>query len=355
MTDLAESLVDDDPVGSASARLLAAGLPLGERRQALRVLGALLDDAGSGGRLPGNPLTFLGLVGRLGIPLEDVLRHRRWLEAVGALERDGRGWVVKGAEHHLSSAVSTVDALDCIAALLGDTGPELATVTPMARRTRAAAAPARGSTGPSRRRLARPSFTFAGLGLAAAIIWVLALVQPPARQAQGVSSGRAQQAAPAPAAPALRAPRVPRATAHRPQAPALAQAKPDVAAPAASARSEAICPTGLPSVVIQSLDGPHVDGLDQARLEVPSVVVAGVVTNLSGASVTVGSFSVVVDTGSERLTIEGLSSPVTVEPGASVPWRAVVPVPSKPVTTITAEVQAVSWEWADAALATCRS
>src|SRR6266508_2573282 len=107
-----------DPIGAASARLFAAGVAGRDRLLALRFLGILLVQADASGRVHGDPDDLVGLGILQGMQPAEVEHSRRWLEAVGVLERDPAGWFIRDFTP-VGEEVPPREAMDAIARVLG--------------------------------------------------------------------------------------------------------------------------------------------------------------------------------------------------------------------------------------------
>jgi hypothetical protein len=86
--------------------------------------------------------------------------------------------------------------------------------------------------------------------------------------------------------------------------------------------------------------------------------VYGTLDNTSSAAVVVDPFPVDVvvtgpsGVGSSTTRATALSAPVTVAPGAIVPWQASVDAPPQGAGSMSAKAKLGTWRWADPALAT---
>ena len=84
-----------DPIGSASARLFAAGVERHQRLLCLQFLGVLLESADPEGHVQFDPDDLAGLGLLQGMTLEEVTRSRILLETFGILNREPTGWSIK--------------------------------------------------------------------------------------------------------------------------------------------------------------------------------------------------------------------------------------------------------------------
>ena len=103
--------MSNDPIGTASARLLAAGVTKAERLFALQTLGRLLDRAGENGRVA---------ISVHDVAVEDDLDEQQVgqaverLEQAGSLRREGGGWVIGGWSGWRRCGIPPADALALI-------------------------------------------------------------------------------------------------------------------------------------------------------------------------------------------------------------------------------------------------
>src|SRR5438270_6939601 len=117
-----------DPISSASARLFAAGVDRRQRLVTLRFLGILLASADDDGRIQVDPDDLVGLGLLHGLLPEEVNRSRLSLEAVGALERDPTGWLVKDFKP-VGDEVPPADVMAAIGRVLAKPAAEEAPVS----------------------------------------------------------------------------------------------------------------------------------------------------------------------------------------------------------------------------------
>lgn len=424
MSELGD-VAGDDPLGRASARLYAVGLGLGERRRALRLLGALLDMAGPGGRLPSDLQTLAALVGEHGIPADDLDSYLGWLEDVAAVERGAHGWVVLGHQHHRRSPVSTVEALDIIASVLdrerlrdrseeGELAelaskpqqpyqevssppdpmpvgsaqparperPERDEATRRSRRAPSPSRPARGTPrsvpdSPPRLEATRKGQrsrgrvharvrgrSLAGLGMAAAVVWLVVLVALPGSGPsfrgvfQGVSSETDQTSPPKTTTVTVPPSTPPGSAAMKTRPSTTSSTKPSqpLRTSSTAAGRDARCPIAIPVLAVKTVkvvEDPlkTVIGNDVILRSGP-VSVTGIITNPSTAPAIVQPFNVTVTRGTNTVTVPVFASALPVAPGTSVPWTVVADLGQSVTTDApTATAAPLTWAWADPALA----
>ena len=110
-----------DPIGVASARLLALGLDRGERMEVLRFLGILLDHAAPDGSVRAEPAVIAGEFRLSGAAVDTYIDALRRVDVVSD---DGSGLRIRGYEHHRSTGLPDGEALALIAGVLaGDASP----------------------------------------------------------------------------------------------------------------------------------------------------------------------------------------------------------------------------------------
>ena len=102
-----------DPIGSASARLFAAGVERQQRLLCLRFLGILLATADDDGHVHCDPDDLSGLGLLHGMTTEEVDRSRVLLETFGILGRKDTGWSIK----HFAPVGDEVPPADVMAAI----------------------------------------------------------------------------------------------------------------------------------------------------------------------------------------------------------------------------------------------
>ena len=107
--------MSNDPIGTASARLLAAGVGKVERLFALGVLGQLLDRAGDNGRVA---TSVHDVAAGAGLDEQQVGQAVERLEQAGSLRREGGGWVIGGWAGWRRSGIPPADALALISEAL---------------------------------------------------------------------------------------------------------------------------------------------------------------------------------------------------------------------------------------------
>ena len=104
--------IEADPLGSASARLLAEGVDRDDRTKALAFLGLLLDPTDGAGwvRIPVSVLA-----GEFAIEPSDAVERVALLALAGAVEAGDDGWRIVGHEGYRSVGLRAADAMALIA------------------------------------------------------------------------------------------------------------------------------------------------------------------------------------------------------------------------------------------------
>ena len=108
--------MSNDPIGTASARLLGDGVDPAERLFALRVLGLLLDRADGDGRVV---VSWDELARSGGLDGQRVALAYERLQRARTLRRTGGGWAIDGWAGWRRSGVPPADALAVIGSALG--------------------------------------------------------------------------------------------------------------------------------------------------------------------------------------------------------------------------------------------
>lgn len=302
-----------DVVGTASARLLAAGLGRADRTGALRLLGLLSASADAD-----------GIVRR---PVDDLAAEHElpagkagdWLAAlvgVGIVHRGIGVLVLAGVEPAATGGIRLADFLATAAAMDDD---------------RADDAP----VSPVRRLPSFPTRTVSALAAVAAVAVLAAVVPlfdrpgaPSADRAVAVSTER-------PAA--TRA--APTSTVDRPTTTTAAAA--DAPLPVVVPTTTTVvsrCPAGEPLLDVLGVADGAADGLTS---------VEGTATNTGDGDLVLEAFTVVVDLGDERLEVPGLDRPVVVPAGETVRWAVTAPGVAVPGTAASAVVD--EWHWVEQA------
>ena len=299
--------LEADPVGVASARLLATGVPRLERLGALRLLGILTSLADADRRVR-RPLP--DVAHEFDLPAPAVDRWADHLAGVGVLHREGTTTVLTAAEP-VGNTLRLEDFLDAAAAL----------------------------DHPSRRPVARV-LRPASAVLAAAAVLVALLAAPGMlhQRANPVSSsGPGANATTTTLAPGGEG-RPARAGTPGSTAPAPAGVTaPSVSAPGSTPTtpppSLPVCPPELPFIQLLG-----------TTPSASQLTLHGEATNPSNAALRVDTIRVQsVATGLDT-TVPPTSGPLTVPAHATVPWSAQVPVILAPGVVPTAAVGDWSWD-----------
>lgn len=112
--------VAEDLVGTASVRLLRAGIPRPQRLDALRLLGLLGDHADGSGRVR---LRLEVLAGEFAIPEAVAARSLRHLVSIDVVRLLGGELIVAGVEPPIQGGLRLADFLDQVAASFADDVP----------------------------------------------------------------------------------------------------------------------------------------------------------------------------------------------------------------------------------------
>ena len=315
---------EHDPITVASARMYARGISGPDRMAALKLLGVLLDHAQHDGSV-----TFDAdvLAAELAAGINEAHRYYRWLESTGVLSREADGWRIEGYTPALSRVDNTA-AMDVLAKHLDRErrpAPAAADANPASGGVPARPSPVVVPIDAGRRRLALPAL--AGVAAAAAIVWVVALVntaagptatqvaiEQPLAQAATRQPGTIMLAAPTPVAKGSAGARAQDSDAGA----AVGAARP--ATPGALAS----CAATKPRLRVDRVD---VVSADQAEGELRSgwvVLVSGTLQNAGAAPVEVRSFDIDVIIGEDTLTTSGLQAPVMLPAGTASPWTTIL-------------------------------
>ena len=332
----------EDLVGTASARLLALGLPRHARFDALRLLGLLSDHTDREGRVR---LPFDLLVAEFDLDPVSAERALFELEAVGVVRRQGTSLTLAAREPERPGGLRLADFL----ALTNDPAPELPVLPPPA---------------PAQRHR-RPKAVLALAGLA---LLLVAALTPGAGRPNLPTDLAAGDRAPAVAAPAgadteaslggTRGDRPaesaqgaqPGADPTAPDGPAdeagdpVPFLPPLVHLPNVDLPKLVACPADIPTVAILHGD-PQAseDGPDQW-----SVVATGILRNPTTATITVDGVDVAA--GSEA-PVPAFEGSLTLAPGAEETWTVTVPAGSVPTLADGVTATLGAWRWADPAVA----
>ena len=284
-----------DFVGTVSARLLAVGLPRDQRLGALRLLSALDTLADRDDRVR-RPLRQVGT--EFELPADEI---EGWLDAlvwVGAVAEDDGGILLLGREQPAGS-IRLHDFLTVVSELDD---------YPVGRRT----APV----------VFRPA---AAVLVAAALIAAVIL-------APGVVRTRTSNEPTNLAAPAGRSSTTGRAANSTASTTGTSPTTGFLNLPPAFAVRTTVCPTGVPAIeVLDVVSGPI-------------TTVSGVISNASTSPLAVTAFTVIANVGGQDLPgIAGTADPITVDPGSSTTWSAVLPTTPPAGTAV--RVTLDHWEW----------
>jgi len=382
--ELADELDDelvDDPISVSSARLYGRGVGRQERMTVLRLLGLLLAEVDAGGRLRLNPVELMLLGHRHGLSADEVDAGLQWLEEVAVLERRDGGWIIAGHLPLASDPPPPIEALQAIANVLSR--PPAARREAVASRGSAAVvtgnAPesevgAGGAGRPGALRAhalvhaaSRWQSRAALVGVAAAIVAGVAYVssngpssRPRVITAAGVGS-TATQASGQPSGTVAAGTVQSSTDLVSPSRGVPNLVVPTGSTPVTGSAITPACPQGGPAAGVDSVattvepifvssvppDGPALD-----------TTVSGSLRDASGLSVHV--VTVLVTVRYEALsplspssqTVSALSAPVTLAPGAVLPWTVSTKTKGTQTGPATATAQVTSWSWADSALAT---
>jgi hypothetical protein len=305
--------LEADLVGATSARMLAAGVPRGERMGALRLLGVLLTLA-DGERRVRRPIRDVGR--EFELPVERVERWLDELVDVGAVTVDPRGVVLAADELRPAGndAFRLHDFLEAAAELDAE-------VEPVAPRPRA------------RRLLAvRP----VGAVLAAAALLVAVLVAPRVLEDEPAPASSERDGATTIATSGLD-PGTTTAPTPRPSstAPPASESEGRVGPVRVPRTSTTLlpCPTGIPTIeVLGTTTGA--DG---------RLAVDGIARNPSSEALAVQSFTLRATIAGQDIAVPGLERPLPVPGGSSVLWQARLPVVAPAGTLV--RVTLGDWEW----------
>jgi hypothetical protein len=291
----------NDLVGVASARLLAAGLPRGDRLGALRLLGILTGVADHERRVR-RPIPEVALEFALPPGLaEEWAGH---LESVGVIRREGASTVVAGAEPAYVGAMRLNDFLDAAAEL---------DVVPL--RT------------PGRH--LRP----VGAVLAAAAVLAVVLSAPGVlrNENEPVSSSRDVPASPGTTAHESTGTTA-RAAGPSPSTTGTPSAGP-TSSPTTTATSLLPCAAAVPLVQVL---GTTTDATGRLAVD-------GVATNPTDAPMTIQGFTLQATVAGVVVQAEGLDRPLTVPARASVNWQSRLPTLAPAGTLVSVTLGAWSW------------
>lgn len=366
-----------DPIGSASARLFAAGVERQQRLQCLRFLGILLATADDEGHVHCDPDDLGGLGLLHGMTVEEVNRSRILLETFNVLRREDTGWSIKHFAPVGDDEVPPAEAMAAISRVLARPADDEAvsrgnsgrTSTPISSEQRELEVvvpmePVR--TRRAQRWMAAP----VGAAAAAAVVLIALMVSGQMRvpltstpasnsnqSAVGVgstatSAGAAQSPASSPSSsPAATGPATATSSSPTPLG---------TSAPGTQPSSQVACPAGNVSANVDHVSqhlGSSVPSSLSINVSIPQVVytsVTGGVANNSPNAVVVNPFPVTVNftdpsgKTSHSLTATALSAPTPIAPGASAPWSVEVQNPRDAPVPGTATAAPPTWQWNDA-------
>lgn len=379
-----------DPVGDASARLLAAGVERRERLATLEFFGLLLDHATADGRVRLDPAM---LAGEFDVDPGAATSHMARLASVGSIRRDGAGWVIPSYRDYRPSGLRAADAMALIAEALGRPPADAPVAAgELARRRSVEEHPA--GKGPAEhplveepatmvleptpgraadraeRRWGRAPAVAAALAAAAAVFAAVVLVplrddtrlaqtaagtatQPGTDGADVVSgSDPAQSPSGAPGGDGV-ARTEPGAS--QPSTPTSADGGATVTG-SAGAAPPVTCP-GRPAVTVVDTDvvplAEAVTGqtLSQPALPRWSVVVDGNVVNDAEIAGTVTSILVRAEVDGEVMEAEAVQDPITLEGDGEAFWRVSFRAGTTPPQVGEVTATLAGWSWSDEAVA----
>lgn len=312
-----------DVVGTASARLLAEGVPRHERLAALRLLGMLSSSADEHG-LVRRP--FDDLVAEFALDADEANRALDHLVDVGIARRGIGVLVLAGVEPPAAGGLRLEDFLATAQAL-------------DEQRTVVADLPAR-----RRPRVLGPLQSLTGAAaVIAALVAVPLLDRVTPTETVDTAAGRdavtSTDAAPEDDDETTVAPRRSSTT----DAPEVDPPLP-VAVPTTTTTVVTECPTGNPLLEVLGVAEDSADGLAS---------VEGTATNDSDAEMQLAGFTVTVAVGDQVVALPGIDRPLTIPAGETVRWTVRTPLTAVP--GITADVVVDGWRWSDDAVpGTCR-
>lgn len=301
----------DDLVGVASARLVAMGVPRGERLRALRLLSVLATLADADDRVR-RPLSMVA--SEFELPPDEVEFWFNDLLAIGVVRMEGPSIVLAGREPNRDVGITLHDFLD-------------------------AAAP------PARSHRARALLRSSGAVLAAVAVIAVVLVAP--------SVVDDDDSAPV-------------STSRRPDVPTTVGADPSsmTSTPATPTSTD----TDAPAPLVEAVEGGERIGpvlvstttstLLPCPVDVPALEVLGTTTvadgrlavdglarNSSTRGLRVESFTVRATVAGREISVPGLLRPLVVPPGGEVLWQSLLPILAPPGTSV--RITLGDWEWLD--------
>lgn len=306
----------DDVVGTASARLLAAGVPRDARRGALSLLGLLSASADDHGIVRRG---FDDLVAEFELDPESAHGWLDDLVSVGIVHRGIGVLVLAGVEPAAPGGLRLADFLANVQAVDDADAARADEPTPLRRRVRPVSA------------------IQAFVGAAAVLMAVVAvpLLGRTTNEPESVRAAAARAdtttAAPVATTTTSEAQRSTSTTA------ADAGGELPVVVPTTSTTvAPTECPVGEPLLEVLGVAQGAADGLSS---------VDGVARNTGTADLQLDGFTVTVTAAGEQVVVEGLDRPLTIPAGGSVRWTVLVPVAALPGAEAVATVD--GWGWSD--------
>lgn len=297
----------DDLVGVASARLVAMGVPRGERLRVLRLLSVLTTLADTDDRVR-RPLSMVAT--EFELPADEVELWFDDLLAIGVVRMEGPSIVLGGREPDRDVGITLHDFLD------------------------AAAVPGRSHRAKA---LLRPS----GAVLAAVAAIAVALVAP------GVIDDDSTPVS------TNRTPDVPTTVGADPSSTTTAPPEPTTSIVAAAPLVEAVeggerigpvvVSTTTSTVLPCPLAVPALEVLGTTTVADGRLAVDGVARNRSTRGLRVDSFTVRATVAGREISVPGLLRPLVVPPGGEVLWQSLLPILAPPGTSV--RITPGDWEW----------
>jgi hypothetical protein len=361
-----------DPIGTASARLLALGIERMARLAALRFLGLLIDHADDEGHVHFDPDA---LASEFLVRREDARQYLSWLEDTDVVVAEHTGLLVRGAAGRPSPGLREGEAMAVLTEVLSAERAERAEHAerteqgvegreervPIRQPIRAPLPDLPRVHLESRPEPARRRPVMAGAAILAGLVLVVAgiFARPSSRPdtEQIAADGDVPSTVVGPSAPGAGA------VSSEEDTPAGSQdAQPSagpapVAEPATSdGRDEvaagSFCPAELPSVgQIETIVVPASQEV-AGGLTVPAwrIVVRGAVTG-GDAEATITALAVHVTIAGEALAAPIFTSPLTVDAGEVKGWETVVNAGTTAPEGVAATAELAEWRWTDADLA----
>lgn len=310
-----EEELADDLVGVTSARLLAMGVPRGERLRALRLLSVLATVADADNRVR-RPLSMVA--SEFDLPPEEVELWFDDLLASGAVRMDGPTIVLGGREPNRELGFSLHDFLDAAAGL--------------------------DAARPSRSRWAGALLRPSGAVLAAVGVVAVVLVAPAAidDDSSRVSASRT------PDVPTTvgddPSPPTGRSSAPLP-VPTGGPAPPNEAVVGGERIGPVVVSTTTSTLLPCPADAPALEVLGTTTVADGRLAVDGLARNTSTQALQVEGFTVRTTVAGREVSVPGLLRPLVVPPGGEVLWQSLLPVLAPPGTSV--RVTLGDWDWLD--------